>query len=181
MHCPKRNLIMENTISAIIVDDEKNSRQVLKSLLDKFIPEVLVVGMASNVDEAYDLVNRLHPQLILLDIQMPGGSGFKLLKQWEELPFEVIFVTSFDQYAINAIKYSALDYILKPVKVDDLRFAIKKAVKSITDKTTKQQQIVALMANMDSQANEKRVAVHVHDKVKLLNVNCFLTKPLSCN
>jgi len=165
---------MENIIRAIIVDDEKNGREVLKSLLDKFIPEVLVIGMASNVDEAYDLVNKLHPQLLFLDIQMPGGSGFTLLKRWDELPFDFIFVTSFDEYAINAIRSSALDYLLKPLKVDDLRFAVGKALNSIKEKTSKQQQIVALLDNIDSAANEKRVAVHIRDKVKLLNVNHIL-------
>jgi two-component system, LytTR family, response regulator len=101
---------------------------------------------------------------------MPRQSGFTLLKKFEEPPFEVIFVTSYDQYAINAIKFSALDYLLKPVEVKDLREAIGKAKKSIERKTGSNVQILNLLRSIDSEEKEKKVAVHAGEQVKLLSI-----------
>ncbi len=157
-------------IKSIIVDDEKKSRTILTNILKEVGPAIEIVGEAQSVDEAFGLINELHPQLVFLDIQMPGGNGFVLLKMWEEIPFDVIFVTAFDQYALNAIKYSALDYLLKPVGNDDLKFAVNKAIKNIRHRLNMQQQIVALLSNLDPEISEKRIAVHVHDKVKLINI-----------
>ncbi|MCD6066527.1 MAG: two component transcriptional regulator, LytTR family [Bacteroidetes bacterium] len=159
---------MNDTISAILVDDERDSRIVLKDLLEHFFPEVNLVGEADNVENAFKLINEKHPQLVFLDIQMPRQSGFNLLKKFEEVPFEVIFVTSYDQYAINAIKFSALDYLLKPVEVKDLKEAIAKARKSIDLKTKSNVQIINLLKSIDT-ANEKRVVVYAGDHVRLLN------------
>src|SRR5438128_556965 len=115
---------MKNKIRTIVVDDESHSREVLRDLLESFFPEIELVGEAENVEGAYKLINEVEPQLVFLDIQMSRQSGFNLLKKFSEVPFEVIFVTSFDRYAINAIKFSALDYLLKPVEVKDLGEAI---------------------------------------------------------
>ncbi len=160
---------MENKITAIIVDDEKNGREVLSTLLKNFFPEVELLGEAEEVESAYKLINSKHPQLVFLDIQMPRQSGFSLLKKYEEIPFEVVFVTSYDQYAINAIKFSALDYLLKPVEVKDLREAITKARKSISQKTNSNVQFINLLKSIDSQTKERKVAVHVGDNVKLIS------------
>jgi two-component system, LytTR family, response regulator len=157
-------------IKTIVVDDEKKSRTILIDILKEIGPEIEVVGEAQGVDEAYRLINELHPQLVFLDIQMPGGNGFTLLSKWREIPFDVIFVTAFDQYALNAIKFSALDYILKPVGKDELMFAVNKAITNIRHRLNMQQQIVALLSNLDPEITDKRIAVHVHDKVKLINI-----------
>ena len=161
---------MNTSISALIVDDEKNSRIVLRSLIKDFVPEVHIIGEATNVEEAYKLINEMHPELVFLDIQMPGGNGFGLLKQWRELPFDVIFVTSFDQYAINAIKFSALDYLLKPVEIEELRRAIGKAVQNIERKANSTPQIMTLLENMDPGITEKKIAIHSNDKVRLIDL-----------
>ena len=158
-------------VRSLVVDDEKNCRTILTTILRETGSEIEVVGEANGVDEAYRLINELHPQLVFLDIQMPGGNGFTLLKMWKEIPFDVIFVTAFDQYALNAIKYSALDYLLKPVVKEDLKFAVNKALKNIQLRLNMQQQIVALLSNLDPKVEDKRIALHVHDKVKLINVN----------
>jgi two-component system LytT family response regulator len=162
---------MQTSIKAILVDDEEKSRKVLRSLLEKFHTDVTILGEAGDVDSALHLVTEKKPELVFLDIQMPGGNGFWLLKQWETLPFNVIFITSFDQYAIDAIKYSALDYILKPVSVLELGIAIKKAFHTIESKSSKQPQIVTLLNNLDNEIQEKKIAVHIQDKVKLLNLS----------
>ncbi len=165
---------MQDTISAVLVDDEEKSRKVLRSLLKKFHPEVSIIGEAVDVDSAFKLVNDNNPELVFLDIQMPGGNGFWLLKQWEQLPFDIIFITSFDQYAIDAIKYSALDYLLKPIAIHELNFAIKKALTNKESKSNKHSKIVTLLNNLDSEAQEKKIAIHVQDRVKLLNLSQIL-------
>lgn len=157
-------------ISVLIVDDEEKSRRVLSHLLQDSYPELKIVGEAANVEDAYHLVNSTRPDLVFLDIQMPGGNGFWLLKQWEEIPFDVIFVTSFDQYAIEAIKYSALDYLLKPVEVHELNFAMDKARKNLERRVEIQSKVIALLDNLDPAIEDKRIAVHMQDKVRFLNV-----------
>src|SRR3990167_4315882 len=160
---------MESKLTAIIVDDEKSSREVLTNLIESFFKEIELLGEAENVDDAFKLIHTKKPQLVFLDIQMPRQSGFNLLKKFEELPFEVIFVTSYDQYAINAIKFSALDYLLKPVEVKDLKETISRAKKSIALKTKSNVQIVNLLRNLEIDAKGKQIAVHAGEKVKLLN------------
>jgi two-component system LytT family response regulator len=158
---------MKNKLSAILVDDESHCREVLKDLLESFFPEIELVGEAENVENAYRLISAECPELVFLDIQMSRQSGFNLLKKFDEVPFEVIFVTSYDRYAINAIKFSALDYLLKPVEVKDLGEAIQKAKKSIERKNKTSVQIINLLGSMD-QDKERQVAVHAGENVKLL-------------
>ncbi len=175
---------MENKIRAIIVDDEKQSRVVLRSLLESFSKEVEIIAEASNVDEAFELINEKKPQLVFLDIQMPRANGFSLLKKFAEIPFEVIFVTSFDKYAINAIKFSALDYLLKPVEVNDLQDAIAKAVKVISLKQNTGTQIVNLLHSLDSETKERKIVVHAGDNVLLVKSNdivCIESDGSYCN
>ena len=116
-------------VRAVVVDDEKKGRHLLQNVLDKYCPEVEVVGEAENVKSAYALINEQNPDLVFLDIEMPNGNGFDLLKMFESVKFDVIFTTAYGHYAIKAIKYSALDYLLKPIDIDDLRVAVEKVVK----------------------------------------------------
>jgi two-component system LytT family response regulator len=157
-------------MKAIIVDDEEKSRRVLRSLLEKFCPEIQISGEAEGVEKAAQLVKELKPGLVFLDIQMPTGSGFDLLRKYEELPFEVIFVTSYDEYAINAIKFSALDYLMKPVEVEDLKRAVGKAVKKSAGSNTGLQ-VINLLNNTSEDHVEKSVAVHVNEKVMFVKIN----------
>lgn len=160
---------MNNRIRTIIVDDEKNSREVLSKLLELKHPEIEVVGEAINVEDAYGLCLELKPQLVFLDIQMPRADGFNLLKKFDEIPFDVVFVTGFDQYAITAIKFSALDYLLKPVEIDDLNYAIKKAIKNMGLKTSSQAQIINLLHSLDTDTFDRKFATHSGGKVKMLS------------
>lgn len=156
-------------IKAIIVDDEKNSRDVLKNLLNTWDDEINIVAGASSVEEAYHLITTHQPELIFLDIQMPKANGFSLLKKFETIPFEIIFVTSYDNYAINAIKFSALDYLLKPVEIDDLNRAVKKAILTIKKKNNSQSQVVNLINSINGEQKDRKIAVHSGEKVKLIN------------
>ena len=116
-----------NPITALIIDDERNVREGLYGILKKYCSdEVTVLGLANSADQGIHMIHDLKPQLIFLDVQMPDKSGFEMLKELDVIDFHVIFVTSFDKYALKAIKYSALDYLLKPINIADLQMAISK-------------------------------------------------------
>ena len=117
-------------ISVLVIDDERYARMELKRLIAGF-PELELVGEAKNADEAQQLIEDKHPDLLFLDIQMPERSGFDLLQSLENVP-EVIFTTAFDQYAVKAFEVSALDYLLKPIRAE--RFA--QAIARLNEKTT---------------------------------------------
>lgn len=156
-------------LKVLIVDDEEHSREVLQKLLYRDFPDVEIVGEASSVDEAYKEVLEKKPGLVFLDIQMPGTGGFSLLKKFDPLPFEVVFVTSFDEYAVTAIKFKALDYLLKPVEVQDLKDAVAKAWKRKSQTQGLQHQIINLLHHFDTEPQEHRFAVHVGENVKLIS------------
>lgn len=159
---------MEQKVSALIVDDETQSRVVINSLLHKFSDKIEIVGEASNADDAFELIKLKKPQLVFLDIQMPRGDGFSLLKRFKDVPFEIIFVTSFDKYAINAIKFSALDYLLKPIEVADLKEAVEKAVKSIGKKQSNKNQVVNLLHNIDLDIIDQKMILQVGENMKIV-------------
>ncbi len=112
---------------AIIIDDEPANVENLEVLLFKYCPQVAIIGTANNNNDAADLINLHKPDLLFIDIQLKNDSGFNLLKLITEKTFEVIFVTAYDSYGIQAIKFAALDYLLKPVDIDELIAAVKKA------------------------------------------------------
>ena len=113
-------------INAIIIEDEESSRIALSNYLGKYCPNVDIVSEASNIKEGYSLIRKHHPDLIFLDVEMPYGNAFDLLEKFDEINFEVIFVTAFSQYAIEAINLSASNYLLKPVNIDQLIDAVEK-------------------------------------------------------
>lgn len=117
-------------ISAIIVDDEPYSCEALASLLEKYCPEVKVIDICYSGMDALKSISEYHPQIVFLDIELPQMNGFELLERLPSIDFELIFTTSYDQYAIKAIRWSALDYLLKPIDREELQRAVQKAVHS---------------------------------------------------
>ncbi len=113
-------------IRTIIIDDEEDGREGLKITLKKYCPEIVVQHVCESPEQGLEAIKNSKPDLVFLDVQMPNMSGFDLLQQVAPVKFEVIFVTAHDQYAIKAIKFSALDYLLKPIDKDDLIHAVKK-------------------------------------------------------
>lgn len=121
-------------IRSIIIDDELNNIENLQSLLKTYCNDITVVATANSADDGKASIVELKPDLVFLDIQMPGKSGFDMLKTFSQIYFEIIFITAYDQYGIQAIKFSALDYLLKPVVIDELKDAVRKAQEKINTK-----------------------------------------------
>src|SRR4051812_44751466 len=113
-------------IKSILVDDEVHCLDTLSILLKEYCPEVQVLQRCSSAKTALEAIEKLKPSLVFLDIEMPAMNGFELLEQFDEIPFSVIFTTSYDQYAIKAIRFSALDYLLKPIDPKELIAAVHK-------------------------------------------------------
>ncbi len=120
---------MEDKLSAIIVEDEEVSRDILRNYLTTYCPGVEIVGEAPNIDEGEALIKSKQPQLVFLDIEMPFGNGFDLLDRIDKIDFEVVFITAYSDYAIKALNLSAAYYILKPIDIDELIFAVDKIIK----------------------------------------------------
>jgi two-component system LytT family response regulator len=119
--------------TTLIVDDEAHARESLSKMLSFNYPDIQVLGTASSADDAYEKIIKLNPDLLFLDIEMPNGTGFDLLTRFAKPTFKVIFVTGFDQYALNAIKFSALDYLLKPINAKELKEAVEKAISQLSN------------------------------------------------
>lgn len=122
-------------ISFVIIEDEPNSVELLKKMIRHVRADANLLGSAGDVSSGIQLIKKTNPDIVFLDIEMPGGDGFSILNAFDEIPFKVIFVTSHDEYAIKAIKYAALDYLLKPVNLEDLKVAVNNAVKVVHRQT----------------------------------------------
>jgi two-component system, LytTR family, response regulator len=155
-------------MNCIIIDDEKHCIKTLSSLLKTNFSEVNVLATCSESPMAYDLIQQHKPDFIFLDIEMPLLNGFDLLSKFEQLFFEVIFTTAYDSYAIKAIKYSALDYLLKPISKEDLSAAIEKI-------RTKQSSISKAQVQMATAVHNKQlpdtIALPTADGLNFASVN----------
>lgn len=142
-------------IDALIVDDEDNSRQTLSNMLEKYCTGVNVIGKAPSVKVARTIIEDKSPDVVFLDIEMPIENGFKLLEYYEQPDFDVVFTTAYDQYAVKAFKFSAVDYLLKPIDLEELRDAVEK-VKS-NKAGSKKPQYETLQYNINN--NLKKLAL----------------------
>lgn len=157
---------------AIIVDDENRSVETLKSIIQQFCSnEVEIVGTANSVQEAYTLIHLVKPDIVFLDVEMPHGSGFDLLERIPKPNFEVIFTTGFDRYAVTAIKFSALDYLLKPINIEEVKEAVSKAKKRIEGKHTQN--------NLEHLINNLRHPRDKNNKIPISVVNGFQFVPVN--
>jgi two-component system LytT family response regulator len=142
---------------AVIVDDEISNIENLAIMLQKYCPKIAVAGTATSVDQGLQVIMETNPAILFLDIQMPGKGGFELLKSIEAPGFEVIFVTAFDQYAIQAIRFSAIDYLLKPINTTELVNAVNRAIANI-EKEKRNERLQNLVYSI-SNKNQGKIAV----------------------
>jgi two-component system LytT family response regulator len=144
-------------INAVIIDDESNNIDNLEGLLKKYCPQIEVTGTAMNADEGAALIKKLQPKLIFLDIQMPGKSGFDMLSELQDHSFEIILITAYDQYGIKAIKFSAVDYLLKPLDIEELKKAVQKATQRIKERMQNHEleNLLQLLKNREEKSAHK--------------------------
>lgn len=140
-------------IKAIIADDEKMSRNTLRKLLEMYCPSVEIIAETGNAADTHRQIMELKPELVFLDIAMPGKSGIDMLKEIGDIDFEVIFVTAHDRFVLQAIRLSAVDYLSKPVDETELITAVSNATKRISQKE-KNTQLPAFLHNMQQQPGQ---------------------------
>ncbi|MEX0289225.1 MAG: LytR/AlgR family response regulator transcription factor [Flavobacteriaceae bacterium] len=156
-------------IRTVIIDDQFDSRQALRLLLEKYCPEVVVMEECENAEQGIAAIRDHNPHLVFLDIQMPNMSGFDLLEELKTIDFEIIFVTAYNQYAIKAIKFSALDYLLKPVDPMELVEAVNK-VKGRQNQKQRSYSYGSMLKNVRSlPGNIERLAVSNMDGILVLD------------
>lgn len=141
-------------MKAVIVDDEKDSREILSNYVAKYCPDVTVCGMGESVSSGLQVIQKHQPDIVFLDIEMPYGNGFDLLEKASDLVFETVFVTAFDNYAIQALNQSAAYYLLKPIDIDELIHAVEKIRQELVSKSNPRHAQV-LLDNIRTGANQK--------------------------
>jgi two-component system, LytTR family, response regulator len=150
-------------LRTIVIDDEKLSREVICNYLKTYISDIEVVATASSVSTAFKAINRHNPDFIFLDIEMADGKGFDLLMMFEKIDFKVIFVTAYSEYAVKAFRFSAVDYLLKPVKIDEIVCAVDK-IKSLREQVPSMRVLSELMKNLNRESALPRTLVIPHLK-----------------
>ncbi|WP_303316058.1 LytTR family DNA-binding domain-containing protein [Flavivirga abyssicola] len=159
------------SLRAVIVEDEKHSRETLKNLLQEFCVDIEVAAMAESVNEAVSTIKSLKPDVVFLDIELQTGTGFDVLNQVSHLNFEVIFTTAFEQYAIKAVKFSSLDYLLKPIDLDELKKAVEKA-RIRKNQDVYKKQLETLMLNLKQQKPKlNKICLATSDGFEFIDVN----------
>ena len=129
-------------INALIIDDERKARYILANYLETVIPEEMTIMHAQSVDQAVEVMKTFKPGIIFLDVEMPGKSGFDLLIERKNPDFDIVFTTAFNKYAIQAIRFSALDYLVKPICVEELKFAINRHLDKVKEKNARPKQVL---------------------------------------
>lgn len=162
-------------ITAILIDDDKNLREGMKGLLARFAPNIHIIGEADSVSSGIEAVDSLSPQVVFLDIQLNDGTGFDILEQLalknKAIQSNIVFITAHEQYAIKAFRFSALDFLLKPVDPEDLQKVIQK-IETVVEKSNDYLHIDLLLENIrKSVDNFKRIALSTSDGIHLFDIS----------
>ena len=155
---------------AVIIDDEKDIREINRRLLSDNFPDIEVVGEADSVETGVELILNEKPQLVLLDIDIKGGTGFNVLQKVRPYNFALIFITAFNEFAIKAIKFSALDYILKPVNEVEFCAAIQTACETIEGQKT-ETQLNNFLEHYEKKTQTKKIVLKTCDSINLVEIS----------
>jgi two-component system LytT family response regulator len=166
-------------LRAVLIDDDQSNLSALSEKLAKHCPQVEIIGRCDNAAEGIETIEREKPALVFLDIEMPVMNGFVLLQQLKYRSFGLIFVTAYDHYAIKAIKYSALDYLVKPVEIDDLKAAIAKA-EANSENRNAQLQLELLLEHLNKK-QPKRITIPTSDGLHFINIDNIIYLEASNN
>lgn len=158
-------------LTAVIIDDVSSARTNLKADLDAYCPQIQVIGEAEGVVSGAKVIRQLSPQVVFLDIQMQDGSGFDLLEVLGNIEFQLIFTTASDAHAIQAFRFSAIDYLLKPIDPDLLVEAVAKLQDEPRKAPQQQERIEALLENLNPVHKPQRLALHTQEKVHIVMVD----------
>ena len=161
-------------INAIIIDDEPYCCESLATLLERFCPEVKISAICYSGQEALSAIEEVNPQLVFLDIEMPYMNGFELLEKLPVINFEVVFTTSYDQYAIKAFRFSALDYLLKPIVREELQKAVKKVLDRKQSPLPQQLEILLQRLNHTNHSIQ-RIALPTMEGLQLIPINSIIS------
>ena len=157
-------------MKAVIIEDEARSREVLKNLLSSYCPQVDVLGMGDSVTSGIEAISTLNPDVVFLDVQLGSGTGFEVLEGLPNLNAAVIFTTAYDHYALKAFKFSAIDYLLKPIDIEELRSAVMKATQ-VHHERSFQRQIRNLLAHFHNPEDEPVLLISIPDAMQEVRVN----------
>ena len=157
-------------MKGIIVDDEPTVRNAINTLLAEQFPDIKIVSSVGSVSKGYKAILQHSPELIFLDVELPDGTGFDLLKKFSSVDFKVIFITGHQEYALDAIKVSALDYILKPFDTDELRCAIQKA-REVINHNEQQLKLQTLIENLQANKTLKRIILPTSDNLHIVSIS----------
>ncbi len=152
-------------LAAVVIEDESKLREVFIQLVKENCPEIQIIGEAGNITDGYNLIINKRPDVVFLDIEMPGGNGFELLSRFETFFFETIFVSSYGHYAIRAIKLSALDYLLKPVLIEDLK-KVPQRLKQAIELKESALKYKMLRSNLKANERDKKIALQTQNKLE---------------
>ncbi len=155
----------------LIVDDEKHEQEKLVKLLHENFPQIDLLGIASSVDEGIEMIKSKKPVLVFLDVVMPPKTSFDLLESFPKIDFNIIFTTSYEEFAIKAFKFSAVDYLLKPFGIEDLRIAINKFEEIILSKNTLNHFELLLNNFKNSSGDNSRIALPTQTGYVFINVD----------
>jgi two-component system LytT family response regulator len=162
-------------IKAIIIDDDAAMQALNSRLLTEYFPEIKLAGVANSIESGIEIINAENPELVLLDIELSDGTGFQLLQKLQPYNFKVVFITGFDSFGIKAIKYSALDYILKPVNEVEFQQAIQRAVRLIEKNESVLPQLEVLLDSFKQEAHSKKIVLRTSEAMHIVDVSdiCF--------
>jgi len=161
-------------IKAVIIDDEPAMQDVNRMLLHEYFPEIELSGIANSVESGVQLIREQKPQLVLLDIELGSGTGFQVLQQVKPYSFKIVFISGYDKYAIKAIKFSALDYILKPVNETEFQLAIQKAVIEINNLENQQEQTLHLLETIKKEIKPGKLVLKTADSLHVVDIDDIL-------